>query len=80
MYTWTTSMNANIYLKLQKKYGGRWVATSKSGRIVYAAARGVKALFTQLKRKNITPQKTAIGHIQKHGQVSVYLSIPVQDD
>lgn len=72
------AMKADIYLKLQKKFGGQWVATSESGRKVYGAAKKVKDLFAQLEKKHIHPKKTAIGYIQKSGQVSVYVSLSVQ--
>ena len=65
-------MKTNIYLKLQKKFGGKWVATSKSGKVVYAQAKSVDQLFESLKKKKIFPQKTAVGYIEKYGQVSAY--------
>ena len=71
-------MKTDIYLKLQKKLGGKWVATSKSGRVVYAQAKQVDDLLVNLKRKGITPQKTAIGFIEKYGQVSAYISLSIQ--
>lgn len=71
-------MKADVYLKLQKKFGGKWVATSKSGRLVYAQAKNVDGLFGMLKKKEITPKKTAIGFIEKYGQVSAYLSLSIQ--
>lgn len=71
-------MKTNIYLKLQKKFGGKWVATSRSGRVVYAQAKNVDQLFESLKKKKIFPQKTAVGYIEKYGQVSAYISLSVQ--
>lgn len=71
-------MKTDVYLKLQKKYGGKWVATSKSGRLVYAQAKSVDDLFKNLKQKDVSPQKTAIGFIEKYGQVSAYLSVSIQ--
>lgn len=71
-------MRADVYLKLQKKFGGKWVATSKSGRLVYAQAKNVDGLFEMLKKKEITPKKTAIGFIEKYGQVSAYFSLSIQ--
>lgn len=71
-------MKTNIYLKLQKKFGGKWVATSKTGRLVYAQAKKVDELFENLKKKNIPPKKTTIGYIEKYGQISAYVSISVQ--
>ena len=71
-------MKTDIYLKLQKKLGGKWVATSKTGRVVYAQAKQVDDLMVNLKRKRIAPQKTAIGFIQKYGQVSAYISLSIQ--
>lgn len=65
-------MKTDIYLKLQKKWGGKWVATSKSGQVVYAQAKQVDGLLVNLKKKGIAPQKTAIGFIEKYGQVSAY--------
>ncbi len=71
-------MKTDIYLKLQKKFGGKWVATSKSGRFVYAKARDINKLFENLKKKSISPKKTAIGYIEKYGQVSAYISLSIQ--
>lgn len=70
-------MKPTIYLKLQKKFGGKWVSTSKSGEKVYAAAKSVHKVFDLLKKKNISPQKTVVGYIEKYGQISAYLSLPV---
>lgn len=69
-----------MYLKLQKKFGGKWVATSKSGRLVYAQAKRVEDLMADLKRKGVALQKTAIGRIEKYGQVNAYFSVSVQTD
>lgn len=71
-------MKTDIYLKLQKKFGGKWVATSRSGRLIYAQARSINKLFESLKKKNIAPAKTAIGFIERYGQVSAYLSLSIQ--
>jgi phosphopantetheinyl transferase (holo-ACP synthase) len=38
-------MKTDIYIKLQKKFGGKWVATSKTGRVVYAVGKTVDKLF-----------------------------------
>lgn len=73
-------MKTDLYLKLQKKFGGKWVATSKTGRLVYAQAENVEDLFSRLKKKSIPPQKTAIGFIEKYGQVSAYFSLSIQKD
>lgn len=70
-------MQTDVYLKLQKKCGGKWVATSKSGRLLYAQAKSVDQLFESLKKKGVTPKKTVIGFIEKYGQVSAYFSLPV---
>lgn len=71
-------MKTDVYLKLQKKFGGKWVATNATGRQVYAQARKVDQLFAALKKKSIPPQKTAIGFIEKYGQISAYFSLSVQ--
>ena len=71
-------MKTDIYLKLQKKYGGKWVATSKTGTRIYAQGKDVTSLFSTLKKKGIPPQKAAIGFIEKYGQVSAYISISLQ--
>lgn len=71
-------MKTDVYLKLQKKFGGKWVATSQSGRLVYAQAKSVDDLFKNLKQKEISLKKTAIGFIEKYGQVSAYFSLSVQ--
>lgn len=73
-------MKTDVYLKLQKKFGGKWVATNQSGSLVYAQAKDVDRLFENLKKKNITPGKTAIGFIEKYGQVSAYFSLSVQEN
>lgn len=75
---YTQTMKTDIYLKLQKKFGGKWVATSKTGHKVYSQAKNVDLLFKDLKRKAVSPQKTAIGFIEKYGQVSAYFSLSVQ--
>lgn len=71
-------MKSTIYIKLQKKFGGKWVSTSKSGEKVYAAAANIEKVLNLLKKKNIAPQKTIIGYIEKYGQISAYLSISIQ--
>ena len=71
-------MKTGIYVKLQKKFGGQWVATSKKGHRVYAKGPRVEDLLAALKKKGIPPGKTAIGHIEKYGQISAYLSVSVQ--
>ena len=71
-------MKTDIYLKLQKKFGGKWVAASKTGHKVYSQAKNVDLLLKDLKRKAVPPQKTAIGFIEKYGQISAYFSLPVQ--
>lgn len=73
-------MRTSIYLKLQKKFGGQWIATSKKGHRVYAKGTRVEDLFTALKKKGVPPEKTAIGHIEKYGQLSAYLSVSIQTD
>lgn len=73
-------MKTDIYVKLQKKLGGRWVATSKSGQVVYAQGKRVGQLLTSLKKKGIDPERTAIGYIEKYGQVSAYISLSIQAD
>lgn len=71
-------MKTDIYLKLQKKFGGKWVATSKTGRLVYAQGKNVDSLFANLKKKNLSPQKTVIGFVEKYGQTSCYFSLSIQ--
>ena len=73
-------MKTDIYIKLQKKFGGKWVATSKTGRVVYAVGKTVDKLFESLKKKDIPSQKTAIGYIEKYGQTSVYVSLSIQKE
>jgi hypothetical protein len=70
-------MKTNIYVKLQKKFGGNWVASSSNGKVIFASAKGVGGVFKKLKEKKISPQKTVIGFIDKYGQVSAYFSLPV---
>ena len=71
-------MKTDMYLKLQKKFGGKWVATNKTGNEVYSQARSVNQLFKNLNKKGVKPQKTVIGYIEKYGQLSAYLSISTQ--
>lgn len=71
-------MKSTTYIKLQKKFGGMWIASSKSGVKVYAAAKKVEKLFDLLEAKNILPQKTVIGFIHKYGQTAIYFSLPIQ--
>lgn len=68
-------MKTDFYLKLQQKYGGMWVATSKSGRSVYAANRDVDSLYKKLTQKKIKPQQTVIGYIEKPNTVHVYVNL-----
>lgn len=71
-------MKTDIYLKLQKKFGGKWVATSKNAVKVYAQGKDIASLFANLKKKNLPPQKTVIGFIEKYGQLSAYFSLSLQ--
>lgn len=71
-------MKTDIYLKLQKRFGGKWVATNETGRVVYAQAKEIDQLFENLKKKKVALQKTAIGFIEKYGQLSAYLSLSIQ--
>jgi len=73
-------MKTNAYLKLQKKFGGKWVATDKTGGRVFSQAKGIKGLFINLKKLGVPPQKTTIGYIEKYGQLSAYISLSVQKD
>lgn len=70
-------MKMDIFLKLQKQFGGKWIASSRDGKTVFAAAKKVDQVFEKLKKKKIIPQKTVIGFIEKYGQVSAYLSISI---
>lgn len=67
-------MKMNIYIKLQKKFGGNWIASSPNGKIIFASARKVDGIFRKLKEKKISPQKTVIGFMDKYGQVSAYIN------
>lgn len=64
-----------MFMRLQKKYGGKWVATSENAEKVYASADSVGHVFELLKAKKISPQKAVIGYIKKYGRVSIYLSL-----
>jgi len=70
-------MKMNIYLKLQKKFGGQWVASSHDGKIVYASSKEVGNIFRKLKEKKVSPQKTVIGFVEKYGQISAYISLSI---
>lgn len=65
-------MKTSMYIKLQKKFGGNWVSTNKTGEKVYASAENIEKVLTELKKKKISPQKTVIGFVEKYDQVSVY--------
>lgn len=69
-----------MYIKLQKKVGGKWVSTNKTGEKIYAVADDVAKVFDLLKRKRISPQETVIGYIERYGQTNVYLSLSIQTD
>ncbi|MBI2611767.1 hypothetical protein HYW54_03425 [Candidatus Gottesmanbacteria bacterium] len=68
-------MKLNSYVKLQKQFGGKWIASDKVGGKVYASARHVDDIFVKLKKKKIPPKKTVIGYVEKYGQISAYLSL-----
>ncbi len=71
-------MNPNVYTTLQKKFGGKWIASSPDGQQVLAAGKDVDKVFATLFKKKIDPQKTVIGFIEKYGHVSAYISVSVQ--
>ena len=73
-------MRTSMYINLQKRFGGKWVSTNKTGEKIYAAADDVTKVLDQLKKKKISPQKTVIGYIERYGQISAYLSISIQAD
>lgn len=66
-----------MYIKLQKKVGGKWVSTDKTGEKIYAAVDDVTQVFDQLKKKKISPQKTVIGYIERYRQINAYFSISI---
>lgn len=70
-------MKSNIYISLQKKYGGMWVATNKTGEKVYASSKKAQELFSLLKNKKISKQKTSIGYVEKYGRVYLHISISI---
>lgn len=49
-------MKQSLYIGLQKKFGGQWIASSKTGQKVYASAKKVNDVFKLLK-KNKSPRK-----------------------
>ena len=71
-------MKTDVYLKLQKKFGGKWVATNKTGDRVFSQSPIINGLFSSLKKQGIPPQKTTIGFIEKYGQLSAYFSLSLQ--
>lgn len=73
-------MKTDMYLKLQKKFGGQWVATNKTGESVFARGKNVDSLFANLKKKNLSPKKAVIGFIEKYGQINAYFSVSIQKD
>ncbi len=40
----------SLYSKLQKKFGGQWISTSKKGSKMYTVAKKVDDLFELLKK------------------------------
>lgn len=68
-------MKPTSYVKLQKQFGGKWIASDKAGEKVYVSARHVDEIFTKLKKRKISPKKTVIGYVEKYGQISTYLSL-----
>ena len=68
-------MKTDPFIKIQKKYGGMWIATDKKPTKVYAAGKSVDELFDNLKKKKIPPQKTVIGYMQKYGHHYIYFSL-----
>ena len=70
-------MKSDIYVKMQKQYGGKWVATSKKGRKVYVADKDINRLYQLLYEKSIKPQKTVIGYVEEPGTVSVYCKFSI---
>ena len=71
-------MKLTSYIKLQKQFGGKWIASDKAGEKVYVSSRHVDGVFEKLKKKKISPQKTVIGYVEKYGQVRVYVSFSIQ--
>lgn len=70
-------MKTDVFIKLQKKFGGNWVASSKDGTKVYAAGHDVDTLMKELKKKHVVPTSTVIGFIERYGQISAYVSVSV---
>ncbi len=68
-------MKTDPYIRIQKKYGGNWVATDKKGTKVFAYGKSVDRMFDMLEKKKIKPQKTVIGYLEKYGRVYIYISL-----
>ena len=68
-------MKTDPFIRIQKKYGGMWVATDKEGTKVYAAGKGVGELMKNVKKKKIPQKKIAVGYIEKYGQTYIYISL-----
>ncbi len=68
-------MKTDPFIKIQKKYGGMWVATDKEGDKVYASGKGVNELMKNIKKKKISQNKVAIGYVEKYGRTYIYFSL-----
>ena len=71
-------MKIDIYIKLQKKYGGMWVATDKRGVKIYAYGKKFNEMYDLFKKKNIPSKQAIIGFIEKYGQTYIHFSLPLQ--
>lgn len=73
-------MQSTTYIRLQKQYGGKWVASSKAAKRIYAVGNTISDVMEQLEKKDISPDKTVIGHIQEYGQTTIHLPVSIQKD
>ena len=71
-------MKTNIYIKLQKKYGGMWVATNKTGVKVYAHGKKFNDMYDMFEREKVDPKKAIIGFIEKYGRTYIHFSLQLQ--
>ena len=64
-------MKTDPFIRIQKKYGGVWVATDKAETKVFAYGKSFDEMYAMFEKKKVDPKKTAIGYMQKYGQTYI---------
>ncbi|OGK11801.1 hypothetical protein A2954_05090 [Candidatus Roizmanbacteria bacterium RIFCSPLOWO2_01_FULL_37_12] len=70
-------MKADFYIRLQKKFGGKWVATDKTGSKVFAYGKNFDEMYDMFEKKKVDPKKAVIGFIEKYGQTYIHFSLSI---